>query len=79
MVYKCTYIKIFISLDRSWGIPCDLVTREKCQEIWPMLNVDDIQGGLWIPGDGVADPQLICKSLIKEAISNGMFVFITLI
>lgn len=58
-------------LDSSWGIPCELVTPKRCQEIWPMLNVDDILGGLWIPGDGVGDPRLFCMSLMREAIENG--------
>ncbi|CAG9136949.1 unnamed protein product [Plutella xylostella] len=58
----------------SWGIDCDLVTPKGCQEIWPMLNVEDIVGGLWIPGDGVGDPHLICMSLIREALQNGVGV-----
>lgn len=59
----------------SWGIPCELVSRERCQEIWPMLNVKDIYGGLWIPGDGVADPYMICKSLMNVALNNGAEVY----
>ncbi|XP_028166816.1 pyruvate dehydrogenase phosphatase regulatory subunit, mitochondrial isoform X4 [Ostrinia furnacalis] len=58
----------------SWGIPCELVTPKRCQEIWPMLNVDDILGGLWIPNDGVGDPHLFCMSLLKEAVENGVGV-----
>ncbi|CAG9781689.1 unnamed protein product [Diatraea saccharalis] len=58
----------------SWGIPCELVTPNRCQEIWPMLNVEDILGGLWIPGDGVGDPHLFCMSLLKEAVSKGVGV-----
>ncbi|KAH9634644.1 hypothetical protein HF086_000616 [Spodoptera exigua] len=54
----------------SWGIPCELVTPKKCQELWPLLNVDDVLGGLWIPGDGVGDPHLLCMALMKECIEN---------
>lgn len=43
----------------------------KCKEIWPLLNVDDILGGLWIPDDGVADPHLLCMSLMREAVAKG--------
>ncbi|XP_026328200.1 pyruvate dehydrogenase phosphatase regulatory subunit, mitochondrial-like isoform X2 [Hyposmocoma kahamanoa] len=53
----------------SWGIPCELVTPKKCQEIWPMLNVEDVLGGLWIPGDGVGDPHLFCMALMREAVT----------
>ncbi|KAF9412520.1 hypothetical protein HW555_008989 [Spodoptera exigua] len=58
----------------SWGIPCELVTPKKCQELWPLLNVDDVLGGLWIPGDGVGDPHLLCMALMKECIENGVGV-----
>lgn len=58
----------------AWGIRCDLVTPKKCEELWPMLNVTDILGGLWIPDDGVADPHLLCMSLIREAVAKGVGV-----
>lgn len=58
----------------SWGIPCELVTPKKCQELWPLLNVDDVLGGLWIPGDGVGDPYLLCMALMRECVENGVGV-----
>ncbi|KAJ8738008.1 hypothetical protein PYW08_000603 [Mythimna loreyi] len=58
----------------SWGIPCDLVTPKKCQELWPLLNVDDVLGGLWIPGDGVGDPHLLCMALMRECVESGVGV-----
>ncbi|CAB3226428.1 unnamed protein product [Arctia plantaginis] len=58
----------------SWEIPCELVTPVKCKEIWPLLNVNDILGGLWIPDDGVADPHLLCMSLMREAVAKGVGV-----
>ncbi|XP_050361325.1 pyruvate dehydrogenase phosphatase regulatory subunit, mitochondrial isoform X1 [Nymphalis io] len=58
----------------SWGIECELVSPKKCQELWPMLNVDDVLGGLWIPGDGVGDTHLFCMSLMREAVANGVGV-----
>ena len=30
-----------------------------------------VQGGLWIPGDGVADPSGVCQSLAKGATQQG--------
>ncbi|KAI8431221.1 hypothetical protein MSG28_001258 [Choristoneura fumiferana] len=58
----------------SWGIPCELVTSQRCQEICPLLNVEDVLGGLWIPGDGVADPHLVCMALMREAVAQGVGV-----
>ncbi|XP_078040959.1 pyruvate dehydrogenase phosphatase regulatory subunit, mitochondrial [Augochlora pura] len=59
----------------SRDIECHLVTPKQVQEICPMLRVDDLVGGLWIPDDGVGDPYQICLTLIKEAKKNGVKVF----
>lgn len=62
---------VFMSLHRSWNIDCDLVTPEEAQKLCPLIAVDDLQGGLWIPGDGVGDPYQICLSLITAAKEGG--------
>lgn len=64
---------------RSWSIDCDLVTPKKCHELFPMLNVEDVLGGLWIPGDGVGDPHLLCMSLMREATDKGEKTFFFII
>lgn len=60
---------------RSWDIDCELLTPEQCKEKCPLINIDDIQGGLWIPGDGVGDPYEICQSIIMEAKRLGKIPF----
>lgn len=44
---------------------------EQCKELCPLIEVSDLQGGLWIPGDGVGDSQKICKTLINEGKKLG--------
>jgi len=48
-----------------------LVSPEEIQNLCPLLHVDDLIGGLWIPGDGVGDPYQICRTLIQEAQQKG--------
>ncbi|XP_068972081.1 pyruvate dehydrogenase phosphatase regulatory subunit, mitochondrial [Bombus flavifrons] len=59
----------------SRNIECHLITPKQVQEICPLLRVDDLVGGLWIPGDGVGDPYQICLTLIGEARKKGVKVF----
>ncbi|XP_076762368.1 pyruvate dehydrogenase phosphatase regulatory subunit, mitochondrial isoform X2 [Xylocopa sonorina] len=59
----------------SRNIECHLITPKQVQEICPLLQVDDLVGGLWIPGDGVGDPYQICLTLIEEARKKGVKVF----
>ncbi|XP_022910768.1 pyruvate dehydrogenase phosphatase regulatory subunit, mitochondrial isoform X2 [Onthophagus taurus] len=58
----------------SWDIECELLTPDECKERCPILNIDGVKGGLWIPSDGVGDPYDICLSLVKEARSLGINV-----
>lgn len=58
----------------GWGIDCELLTSAQCKEKCPLLEVKDVLGGFWIPGDGVTDPHLVCKSLIKESQRMGVTV-----
>ena len=48
-----------------------MVTPEEAKRLCPLIAVDDLQGGLWIPGDGVGDPYQICLSLIRGAKEGG--------
>ncbi|KAK7789876.1 hypothetical protein R5R35_008830 [Gryllus longicercus] len=58
----------------AWDIECSLVTPEEIKELCPLLEVSDLYGGLWIPGDGVGDPFQICLSLISSAKERGVSV-----
>ncbi|XP_072399696.1 pyruvate dehydrogenase phosphatase regulatory subunit, mitochondrial isoform X3 [Diabrotica undecimpunctata] len=59
----------------SWDIDCELLTPEQCKDKWPLLNAEDILGGLWIPGDGVGDPYETCLSIMAQAKNMGVKVF----
>ncbi|ENN70883.1 pyruvate dehydrogenase phosphatase regulatory subunit, mitochondrial [Dendroctonus ponderosae] len=58
----------------AWKIDCEILTPDQCQAKCPLLNVDDLYGGLWIPGDGVGDPYETCISLMDEAMKMGVKV-----
>lgn len=64
----CVCVFLMIS---SWKVDCEILTPEQCKMKCPLLNIDDLKGGLWIPGDGVGDPYQTCISLVNEAKSLG--------
>ncbi|XP_065162153.1 pyruvate dehydrogenase phosphatase regulatory subunit, mitochondrial isoform X2 [Atheta coriaria] len=71
---RMTVFRRMKSQSVSWNIECDLLTPEECKEKCPLINIDDIVGGLWIPGDGVGDPYKICLSILGEAQKQGVKV-----
>ncbi len=61
-----------LALARSFGVECHEITPAEIAERVPVLRTDDLQGGLWLPGDGKANPADLCMSLAKGARNRGV-------
>ncbi|KAF7265881.1 hypothetical protein GWI33_020628 [Rhynchophorus ferrugineus] len=69
---RLTVFRRMKAQSEAWKIDCELLTPTQCKDKCPLLNTDDLIGGLWIPGDGVGDPYLTCLSLVSEAKKLGV-------
>eukprot|EP00095_Tigriopus_kingsejongensis_P011061 maker-scaffold23_size669530-snap-gene-1.32 protein:Tk11061 transcript:maker-scaffold23_size669530-snap-gene-1.32-mRNA-1 annotation:"pyruvate dehydrogenase phosphatase regulatory mitochondrial" len=54
------------------NLECELVDVDRIGEISPIIKLDDLEGGLWVPGDGVANPLEICLALAQLASKKGV-------
>ena len=54
------------------GIDCKLLSADECREKFPLLKVDDLEGGLWVPEDGVVSPKALLKTLVDECRKNNI-------
>lgn len=63
---------LYSGRNSGWGIECELLTPGQCKEKCSIIETNDILGGIWIPKDGVGDPQLICDTLMSEAQRMGV-------
>lgn len=60
------------SLARSFGVDVEVIDARRAGELYPLLRTDDLEGGLWIPGDGKANPADLTMSLAKGARNRGV-------
>jgi glycine cleavage system aminomethyltransferase T/glycine/D-amino acid oxidase-like deaminating enzyme len=60
-----------LALARSFGVECHEISPTQAGERAPVLRTDDLQGALWLPGDGKANPADLCMSLAKGARQRG--------
>jgi glycine cleavage system aminomethyltransferase T/glycine/D-amino acid oxidase-like deaminating enzyme len=60
------------SLARSFGVEVHVITPREAADLYPVMRWDDLQGALWIPGDGKANPADLCMSLAKGARNRGV-------
>jgi len=61
-----------IALARSFGVEVHEISPSEVGERAPGLRTDDLQGGIWIPGDGKANPADLTMSLAKGARQKGV-------
>ncbi len=61
-----------LALARSFGVEVHEISPQEAAQRYPIMRTDDLQGGLWIPGDGKANPADLCMSLAKGARNRGV-------
>ena len=59
------------ALARSFDVEVQLITPREAGDLYPIMRTDDLQGAIWIPGDGKANPADLCMSLAKGARLRG--------
>ena len=60
------------AMANSFGVECHVVSAREAGEHFPLMRTDDLQGGIWLPGDGKANPADLCMSLAKGARTRGV-------
>src|SRR6476620_3926680 len=55
----------------AYDLPCELISPERAQELWPAMAVEDLLGAIWLPGDGKVNPADLTQSLARGASQGG--------
>src|SRR3954467_14503343 len=58
----------------AFDMECELLTPEQALDHYPMMPVDDLVGGIWLPGDGKANPTDLTYALAKGARMRGAHI-----
>lgn len=59
------------SLGSRFGLQSELLSPQEIGERYPILNVADLVGGIYVPGDGQVDPVGATQAFAKGARNNG--------
>ncbi|GAA1978755.1 FAD-dependent oxidoreductase [Nocardioides panacihumi] len=55
----------------AYGLEAELISPARARELWPPMQVEDLLGALWLPGDGKVNPSDLTQSLAKGARQRG--------
>ncbi|XP_077986603.1 sarcosine dehydrogenase, mitochondrial-like [Glandiceps talaboti] len=59
------------TLGKAFGIESQVLSPKESLEVYPLLNINDLYGTLYSPGDGTVDPAGLCMALTKAATNAG--------
>lgn len=71
---RWTEVKRQATTATSFGLEMHLLGPKEAQELWPLMQVDDVVGAAFLPTDGQASPSDITMSLAKGARMGGVTI-----
>ena len=60
---------------KVFGLRVDVIGPKECKELYPLITVDDVLGGIFVPTDGQANPTDVTMALVKGARNGGVGIF----
>jgi heterotetrameric sarcosine oxidase gamma subunit len=71
---RWTEVKRQATTATSFGLEMHLLTPKEAQDLWPLMQVDDVVGAAFLPTDGQVSPTDITMSLAKGARNAGVTI-----
>src|SRR3546814_4951082 len=62
------------SMAKTFGLAVEVLSPQDIAGMYPLLNLDSVTGGVFLPKDGQADPANITHALAKAARQNGVAI-----
>jgi sarcosine dehydrogenase len=71
---RWTEVKRQATTAASFGLEMHLLSAREAQDLWPLMEVDDVVGAAFLPTDGQASPSDITMALAKGARQRGVTI-----
>jgi 4-methylaminobutanoate oxidase (formaldehyde-forming) len=71
---RWTEVKRQATTAKSFGLEMQLLTPREAQDLWPLMQVEDVVGAAFLPTDGQASPSDITQSLARGARMGGVAI-----
>ena len=63
------------SMARRFGLEVEVITASEARELYPLLNIDDMVGAVFLPKDGQVNPTDVTQAMAKGARTGGAQIF----
>lgn len=72
---RFTELKRGASMARCFGLEVEVITASEARELWPLLNIADVAGAVFLPKDGQINPSDVAQAIAKGARMGGASIF----
>ena len=60
-------LKRLATMAKSFGLPMEVISAEKAQELFPLMSTEDVLAAAFLPTDGYIDPASVTQAIAKGA------------
>ena len=68
---RMTALRRTAATAEAFGLDCELISPARAAEMYPIMEVSDLVGAIWLPGDGRANPTDLTAALARGARMRG--------
>lgn len=68
---RMTQLRRTAAMAEVFGVEAHLVSPREAQDLWPLIQTDDVLGAVFLPGDGRVIPGECAVAMAKGAMRNG--------
>ena len=69
---RMVQLKRTAAVARAFDVDCDVLPPAEAGRLYPIMKTSDLQGAVWLPGDGKANPADLTMALAKGARNAGV-------
>ena len=66
--------KRLATMARSFNLEMAIISPNEAQELFPLIDVKDLEGAAYIPSDGHVDPASLCQAIAGAARKQGTLI-----
>ena len=63
------------SMAKCFGLEVEVISPREAREVYPLLNIDDLVGAVFLPKDGQTNPIDVTQAMAKGAKMHGAQIF----
>ncbi|HEY3648436.1 MAG TPA: FAD-binding oxidoreductase, partial [Streptosporangiaceae bacterium] len=71
---RMTQLRRTAATAEAYQLDCELISPQQAKERYPILRDDDLEGAIWLPGDGRANPTDLTAALARGARDKGVAI-----